>query len=231
MKPYLHVLTVAFLACVLLSNAQVAKADVIEPTPLLPPTGGAYVLQPFCVSVTPIPFCLANIAISNFQITSDTFSGGNETVFTDAIYTATAFQNVGGNTGVQLGSVTAPGDVDFLFLGRTSHSDFGTFTTEVTDFDFKGTFNGHTFEVLIDTSTPSTGSTTITAPSLDGPFDVTSTLNIFGDVSIDGSTPQGGTLRTATLTAVPEPPPSVLLLTCMVGLAAARCFWRRSRSS
>jgi len=76
----------AFLACVLLSNAQVAKADVIEPKPLPPPTGGVYVLQQFCISFTPMPICFGNIAISNFVITSDTFPGGNEAVSTDATY-------------------------------------------------------------------------------------------------------------------------------------------------
>ena len=78
-----------------------------------------------------------------------------------------------------MGTVLALGDVDFLFVGRSSLPDLGTFVSEITEFDFKGTFNTHTFEVMIDTSTPSTGSTTITAPSQDGPFDVSSFFDVF----------------------------------------------------
>jgi len=78
-----------------------------------------------------------------------------------------------------VGTVLAFGDVDFPFVGRSSLSDLGTFVSEITEFDFKGTFNTHTFEAMIDTSTPSTGSTTITAPSQDGPFDVSSFFDVF----------------------------------------------------
>ena len=228
MKPYLHVFPVAFLACVLLSNAQVAKADVIEPKPILPPTVGGYALPNACITATPTPFCLTNSSFTNFQITSEMISGGNELVSTTALYQTTAFLDINGTLGPKIGSLSTTGTVDFIYFGRSSATELGTFSTQITNFLFQGSLGGNTFEAMQDSSSASTGTTTISSisGSLDGPFRVSSSINIFADVDVN--TTSFGIERIATLTAVPEPPPSTLLLTCVVGLAAAGYFRRRS---
>jgi hypothetical protein len=228
-KNDIRVSAISCLACVLFSSAQVARADVIEPKPILPPTVGGYVLPNACITATPTPFCLTNTSFTNFQITSDTISGGNEVVFTTALFQTTGFLDINGNLGPKIGSLSTTGTVDFIFFGRSSATELGTFSAQITNFDFMGSLGGNKFEAMQDSSTASTGSATISSVSgsLDGPFDVSSFFDIFADVDINGNSFGIGP-RVATLTT-PEPSSSALLLTCVVGLAAAGYFRRRSR--
>jgi hypothetical protein len=58
---------------------------------------------------------------------------------------------------------------------------------------------------------PSTGVTSIAAPSLDRAFDVNSFFDVINEASIDGVALRAGPMGTATLTAVLELSPSLLL--------------------
>jgi MYXO-CTERM domain-containing protein len=223
---------VAFIA--LTAGLTTGFADAIpEPTAALPPIDGSYSLDPLCIT----PVCLADIGISGFQITGDTISGGNELVQTTAVFSAEVLQNNLGSPGAPIGFVSLQGTVDFTWFNRTDPDQTGTFTGQITGFDFAGQFNGNSFEFMQNPNEASTGSATVTekignsqtiiwspkvpfiTSSLPTSFQVTSFFDIFAELSLNGGPFVPGPDRDASLvSATPEPGSAGLALLSLLGV-------------
>jgi hypothetical protein len=120
----------------------------------------------------------------------------------------------------------------FSYLGRDpSVNPLGTFTTEVTDFGFQGMFGGNTFEIKQDPGRASTGFTTILPTTVVPPINyaVSSSLEVFGLFSFNGSPFMPGPPRTAILTPVPEPGSAFLAGSVLVGFIGIASRRRRFR--
>jgi hypothetical protein len=209
-----------------LTNLTVARADVIQPTVVLPPASGAYVLGGVCVSN--LDRCTQNATVSGFNVISRTVAGGDELVAVTANYSADIFDNDGGLPGAFLGHLSMPGTAQFKYLGRDpSVNPLGTFTTELLTFTFQGMLNGNTFQVEQDPGKPSTGSTTIFQNTFVPPitYAVSGSLAILAVYSFNGSPFTPAPPRTPDLTAVPEAGLSALggaVLLGVIGVASRR---------
>lgn len=222
MKNLANLLPPVLLACVLQWGGQIARADIVEPIPELPPTAGGYTLPTLCVNIV----CLENATISDFHITSSSISGGNELVDTTALLTANVFANVSGIPGAFLGMLSTTGTAnftDFTFFGRTSSGELGTFNAQIDDFNFAGTFLMNTFDVKQNPTMASTGSATLSKLA-SGLYDVSSSFDIYAELSVNGGPFAPGPERTASL-GTPEPSSWALLIT-VVGLFA----WKMRRT-
>jgi len=217
-----------------LTSLAVSQADVIQSTVVLPPVSGAYTLGGVCLST--LGRCTQNATVSGFDITSRTVQNGNELVVTSATYTADVFTDSGGLPGDFLGHLSLSGIAHFTYLGRDpSVNPLGTFTTQLTDFDFQGTLNGNTFEVKQDPGKASAGSTTILANTFVPPitYTVSGSLDIFALYSFNGSSFMPAPPRTAGVNpiqeAVPEPGSGVLVGSILVGVVGIASRRRRVR--
>lgn len=182
------------------------RADVIQSSVMLPPLGGAYTVPVICAANG----CIVGSTLDQFSVISSSETAGNQVVVVNADFSTAVYTNAGGSPGTLLGSIAVQGPVTFTYVGRDlSLNPLGSFVTELSNFDFAATLNGSTTEIRQDPSNPSTGATTINEASLSPvTYDVSSTLTINGDLSINGSPfiplpPVGTTLSPAS--PVPEP--------------------------
>ena len=215
-----------FLAAFIVStDSMLCRADVIQSSVTLPPLGGAYTVPVICV----VNGCIVGSTLDNFSIISSTETAGNQVVVINADFSTSVYTNAGGSPGTLVGSVSIQGPATFTYVGRNVLlNPLGTFTTNLSNFDFSASLNGFTTEIRQDPSTPSTGSTTINQASISPvTYDVSSTLTINADLSINGSPfvslpPVGTTLSPAS--AVPEPAYSAVagLLLLSFGLKCRR---------
>jgi len=215
------------------TGVAVSRAGVIQSTVQLPPVTGAYTLGGLCISA--ISKCTMNAMVSGFSIVSDTQQSGNESVLVDAVYSADIFTDNGGFPGSFLGSLILSGTANFIYVGRDpSVNALGVFPTILADFDFAGMLNGNTFEVKKDPANDSTGTTSIFKITLSRPveYDVSGSLSIFAEYSLNGSPFVPAPERTATLTgptAIPEPGSGVLAGSVLVGVLGIASRRRRIR--
>jgi hypothetical protein len=197
-----------------------ARADEIQPTPTLPPTGGEYVLPTICVSNTTQGACVENGATTGFSGITSIFGTGQAIDATLSLR-GDVFAFDGTNIGPLLGSVTLTGTVDFTVSGRTSDSELGAFATQLGSLDLTGTGGGHAFELMLNPEQTSTGSTTISAFGPD--FRVSSFFDVFVELSIDnGAFIPDVASRHVTLESVPEPGTAGLAflgLTVLIGVS------------
>jgi uncharacterized protein (TIGR03382 family) len=208
-----------FASIALTAGLTAAQADVIQPTTTLPPPTGSYSVPTVCIA----PVCLEDIRFFGFQNTSDVPSGPDELVSTNALLSAEVFQNAGGSPGSPLGSISGSGTMDITYFGRAASIPLGLglFSARITSLDFTGSFNGHTFQAILnpDPLKPSTGQTEIEALSGNGPFRVSSFFDVFAELSIDSAPFVPGALRSATLTGqAPEPASTALAAFGLLGL-------------
>lgn len=226
MKQYVSLLAAAFLACLLLVTPQAARANIIETTATLPPTSGGYTLPTICVNIV----CLVNGDVSNF-VTTSVFAA-NQVVDGTAQFTGDFYQNIGGTPGAFITGISITADVGFTYFGRTGPDELGTFPSQLTEFQFNTTINGHMLDAMLNSSTPSTGTTSIHSISgtLDGPFEVNSFFDVFAEISIDGGPFVPGPERITSLqSTVPEPSPVLLLLTGIAGATLVSGLRRKTR--
>lgn len=182
------------------------RADIIQSSVMLPPSSGAYTVPVVCAS----DGCIVGSTLDQFSVISSSETAGNQVSVVNADFSTSVYTNKGGRPGTLLGSISVEGPVTFTYVGRDlSLNPLGSFTTELSNFDFSASLNGYTTEIRQDPSRPSTGNTTINEASLSPvTYDVSSTLTINGDLSINGSPfvplpPVSTTLSPAP--AVPEP--------------------------
>jgi hypothetical protein len=201
-----------------------SRADVVQATVVLPPATGAYALGGLCEIA--LGRCVENAMVSDFSVITDAEKSGNELVVTGATYSANVFTDAGGSPGAFLGHLSLSGTADFTYVGRNpSVNPLGLFTTDLTNFDFSGMLNGKTFEVKQNPGSASTGSTTILESTFVPPIEytVSSSLDVSGEFSFNGSPFMTTPGRMTTLTtAIPEPASGALLGSLLLLWIASR---------
>ncbi|MGA9848006.1 MAG: PEP-CTERM sorting domain-containing protein [Roseiarcus sp.] len=212
-----------------------AQATLVESSPTFPPIplsfaspSGGRCFDIAAVCVTPGLLTLTS-AVSNFL-------PAVQDITADATYTGSLTPLPPG-TG-SLGSFTLTGTVEMEVLGRTSATDTGSWTTELTGMSLSGpllSFGTLSATLDPDPSNSSTGTTSITPldPNKSGPFVINSFFDIFVDLTLDdrppGLPPLNTTIGPIRVVAVPEPSTWAMLLTGFAGLAFAG--WRRAAGS
>ncbi|MCC7153545.1 MAG: PEP-CTERM sorting domain-containing protein [Bryobacterales bacterium] len=200
-------------------------ASVIQPTPELPPTGGGFFLGEICVSnlLGAQGACVSGANLSNFTGRVSTITAAGQEVDTQAEFQAQlyAFQN--GVKGGFLGSLLLTGPVGFLYAGRQSASESGTYATTFTELMLTGAFNGIPVAVKGDL-TKSKGTTTISEYA--GAYRIDSFFDVFVELSVNNGPFVPGPGRPFTLRPVPEPGSLVM---AALGFAALGLAGRRGR--
>ena len=204
-----------------------AHASVIMPTASLPLIGipyvspgagaGCFTIATACVN--PGPFIQTSVV-------SDMFSGGSQQIVANVTYDATltppGLDNI-------IGSVALVGTVDETVVNRTSNSETGTFTVDITGLTLSGPLSlpgspldGRTLLVNLDTSNASSGATTITPDG--GVFRIDSFFDVFADITLELPPPlvsPSTSVGPILTVAVPEPSTWALMLLSFTGLAFA----------
>jgi hypothetical protein len=182
---------------------------------------GCFTLVSACV--TPGPFVQTSA-------TSPMFSAGNQFNTAHATYEAN-LTPVGGTT--IIGSVSLTGTLDEEVLNRSSDSQTGTFTVDITSINLTGTLTlpgtgEFIIKVALNPSDTSSGMTTIEP---DGAlFQVTSFFDVFTEVTLEnplGTIVARKDLPQITLVAVPEPTTWAMMLAAFMTLGFA--YRRRAR--
>jgi hypothetical protein len=161
------------------------------------------------------------------------FLAGNQFNTVSASYGAD-LTPIGGNT--IIGSVSLAGTLDEEILNRTSDSQTGTFTVDITSIDLAGILSlpgnpldGFGLKLALNPMDLSSGTTTIGA---DGAvFQITSFFDVFVDVTLEnlaGTPIASARLPGITLLAVPEPSTWAMMLAGFAGLGFAA--YRRARA-
>src|SRR5215471_5160078 len=123
MKPFVSFPSGAFLAGFLLVTATTVCANIIEPTPTLPPTVGGYVVPTICITPPGASgICIVNGTLMNFIVSSMfvTVPAVQQEVNGTASFTGALFPEIGGQPGpAPVGTLSAVAAVGFIFSGRS----------------------------------------------------------------------------------------------------------------
>jgi hypothetical protein len=212
------------LACLLAVSS--ASAGVIQNDPTLPPTNGAYGLH---ATACLLAGCIVESDIDNLVPISSLIVGGDQLVTASGSLSAAVFQNQGGVPGPPIGTFMMSGTLSITYVGRSSQTELGTFTTLLTSFDFMGSFNSHTVQSQLNFAQGgNTGITTISKIQGADGFLVDSFFDVFAELSVDGGpfTPQPER-HLALESTVPEAGNAVLILLGLAGFAAVAWKTRR----
>lgn len=191
----------------------IAWAGVIQPTPSLPPTSGAYTTGTLCVALGP-GVCIVGASLHGFTGTTSIFDNSGQSIDSSITLSADVYTDAGNMPGSLIGPVMLAGPIGILYAGRTSDTELGTFSSSLTELDLMGSFNGHTIEIILNPQSTSSGPTTV-APSGSN-FQVSSFFDVFTEISLDGGGFIPGPERRFTLT--PEPGSITLLAVGMAGV-------------
>ena len=212
-----------------------AAASVITTSPSLPligvayisPTGaGCFTLAGVCV--TPGPFVQTSVVSSDFVPAQGALPAVQDIEATATYGAALTLPS----SDTPIGSVALTGTVDEKVFGRTSDTQTGPFTVQITDLQLTGNlilpstnpFDGAPVLVIPDSSKTSEGRTTIMP---DGDlFRIYSFFDVFFDISIpDTIYSRSGIGPIPLVAGVPEPSTWAMLLIGLAGLGFAG--WRR----
>jgi hypothetical protein len=213
-----------------------AQASVIAPTSSLPLIGVSYVSPPPGAGCFPLASACVNPGpFVQTSLVSSTFSMGNQEIVANVTYDATLTPPMGSTV---IGSVALTGTVDETVLGRTSDSETGPFTVDITGLALSGALSlpgspldGRTLMVGLDSSDPSDTSAGTTTITPDGAmFRIDSFFDVFVDITLDLPPPLTSpsvSVGPILLVAVPEPSTWAMLLIGFAGLGYAG--YRRAR--
>ena len=211
------------LALILLSAGSIARAEVLESTPTLPPPSGIYgVHATLCL----LAGCIVENDLGNLVVRTSQIVAGDQFVTATGTTDADVFQNNGGVPGAPIGSLILSGTLSITYVGRSSDTQLGSFPSILTSFDFMGLFNSHTIVTRLMPGQTSNGVTTISKVAGEQAFLVDGFFDVFAGVSVDGGPFMPQPERHAVLESpVPEPANIRLALPCVVGFGAFA--WQR----
>ena len=190
-----------------------ARADVIQPTPSLPPQG-AYTTGTVCFPNLGPGVCLVGTALYGFTGTTSIIGGGGQSIDSSISLASDVYTDNNGMPGTLIGHVSLGGPIGIFYSGRTSDTELGAFVSSLTELDLTGQFNGHTIELILNSSMTSSGPTTVAPSGSD--FRISSFFDVFTELSIDHGTFVPGPPRTFVLT--PEPGSLSLLALGVAGV-------------
>ena len=201
----------------LLVGVAAAHADVITPDPRLPPEAGAYVGTGGGAGCFPaFGVCAEPGKLYGFTPISSTFDAAGQELLFGATYTTT----VTNLAGVPLGTITFDGEMGETVFGRTGPEETGAWTTEITSLDLDGMLTGPLAGISggigLDPGHVSDGETAI-APVAGG-YRIASFFDVFVTLTMNTTPPVAIDRGPLTLTLVPEPASSALLLFSLTGL-------------
>jgi hypothetical protein len=213
LRTWRNSLVAAMVLAAVAATIPVAWAGVIQPTPSLPPTSGAYTTGTLCVSLGP-GVCIVGASLHGFTGTTSMFDNSGQSIDSSISLTADVYTDVSGMPGTLIGPVLLQGPIGILYANRMTDMDLGTFTSSLTELDLMGMFNGHSIEIILNPMVTSSGLTTVAPSGSD--FQVSSFFDVFTEISVDGVSAGPGPERTFTLT--PEPGSITLLALGMAGV-------------
>ena len=196
-------------------SVHTALCDVITSSPDLPPTVGFYGTN----GGAHAEYLGGGIVLTNIAHTPQT-GGSNMQNGSDNIETfpskATGDVSVGGGPFVPI-ILTGPVSVEVF---NYMPGDLGTFSTQMLSMDLTGTVGGHSVEIMLDPSIPTTGQATIAANG-GGEFRISSFFDVFTELSLDHGpfTPQTNPPTHVTL-QTPEPVAGTIWMAFLGGTAA-----------
>ena len=200
-----------------------AQASIISTSPSLPLIGVSYTSPTGAGCFTAEGVCITLGTFVQTSVTSVFLPV--QDIAAEATYNATLTPLVGDTP---IGSVALSGTVDETVLGRTSDTETGSFTAEITALDLTGAlalpgspFNG----VIVDLSLGAPTSSGATSIVQDGALFLTDS---FFDVSVDISLVGTGLSKSVgpiqlVAVAVPEPSTWTMLILGFAGLCFAGC--------
>jgi hypothetical protein len=211
----------------ILVSVPFAWASVITSTPTLPVLGVGYTSATGVGCFPAAGVCVSPGTITPTSLISSTFDASGQEIVANVSYTGTLTTLAD----VPIGPVTLLGTMEELVLGRTFATELGSWATELVALSLSGTVLGHTLTLMLDPSTPSTGSTSIV--DLGNPnqptFRIDSFFDVFVELQLDTVPPLVAHRAVrATLGPALVPEPATLLL---VGLGVAGLAWHRRRRS
>jgi len=202
-----------------------ARASVIQSSPSLPPQSGAYTTNTSCFPNLGPGVCIVGGSLHGFTGTTSTFDNSGQSIDSSITLTADVYTDVNNMPGTLIAPVLLQGPIGILYVGRMTDTELGTFTSNLTELDLKGTFHGvmtHTIEIMLNPMMSSTGPTTVQSTismAPDGQFQVSSFFDVFAEISIDGGQfMPAPSSRTFTLTPTPEPRSVSLLALGVLGV-------------
>ena len=203
-----------------------ARAGVITNSPTLPLLGIPYGSPTGAGCFAAVGVCVTPGTLTRTALVSSQFNLSGQDIVTDATFTAklTTLGNA------PLGSIALSGTVEEEVLGRTTSTETGSWTTDLTALSLSGPAFGHTLTVMLDPSNTSSGTTSIEPYVGDGTpkFEVNSFFDVFLDLSLDSTPPLSTSIGPIFVVAgVPEPASLSLLALPMLALLLARAYrWR-----
>jgi hypothetical protein len=211
--------------------ASSAAADVITNSPSLPPVTDASgnpvaYMTPAQVHATysgpALTAVLSQVQHSGFSNIHTITQGNNE--IDNFQSTLTGQASINGGSSVPF---TLSGPVSVEDIGKAGQTT-GTFSTQMLSMDMTGTVGGHSVEIMLDPSHPTTGQTSITSIG-GGEYHISSFFDVFTELSLDHGAfiPQSDGPTHVSAAAVPEPSPLALAGAAAVCAGALTALRRR----
>jgi len=200
-----------------------AGASVVSATPTLPLLNVPFVTGLGAGCFPAVSLCIAGGSLTLTSVVSSGFNASGQDIVANASYSGILTDL----SSIPVGTISLTGTLEEEVVGRTTSTMTGSWVTDLLALSLSGPLLGHTLTLDLSPSPPSTGTTTITPISSDGPFAISSFFDVFVDLSLDTPTPlhtQRGPLHFEAQD-VPEPAGIAILATGLFGL------WRIRRSA
>ena len=206
----------------LCAGTAAARAQVITNSPSLPVLNSPYIAAASLGCFPAAMACVSGGSLTLTSVVSSTFDSSGQDITADATYMGelTDLSNA------PIGPLDLSGTISEEIVGRGSDTDTGTWTTDLTALSLTGQALGHTLDLTLGGA--SSGTTSV-IPLGENKFQVTSFLNVFVDLTLEGTglTADVGPVQ-ENLEPVDEPAGLALFAVPLLALIAVRLRARAS---